>query len=111
MTDYPYPYPTPANPTPPVGGRYGAPLGRRTRWAAGPFFGRVRARRVPLDKGGYDRGGAYWGLGAPVWYVYDTDGLDMFVRARTRTDAIAQATASRDWEPGPDTEGTDAPSS
>lgn len=54
------------NPTPPVSSRYGAPMGRHT----GPDFlcaeaGRVTLRRIRLDRGGYDPGGAYWGHGAP----------------------------------------------
>lgn len=54
----------PLNPCPPVNARYGAPMGRHT----GPDYletgaGPLRLVRIPLDSGGYDRGGAYWGLG------------------------------------------------
>lgn len=57
------------NPTPNVNCQYGAPMGR-------PAFGHGVApttaftlRRIRLNNGGYDRGGAYWGVGAPLyWY-------------------------------------------
>lgn len=62
------------NPTPKVNARYGAPMGR-------PSFGHgadpttpFSLVRVPLNSGGYDRGGAYWGIGQPLyWYcAYET---------------------------------------
>ena len=72
----------------PVSGKYGAPMGRHT----GPDFldvdaGRLYLRRVRLDSGGYDCGGAYWGLGAPLWEALDQDGNGRIFRARDRTDA------------------------
>jgi hypothetical protein len=82
------------NPTPPVFARYGAPMGRHT----GPDFldvdaGRIRLRRIPINGGGYDRGGAYWGLGAPLWYAEDVDGNSQFFRARDRASAKAHVLA------------------
>lgn len=82
------------NPTPPVSGRYGAPMGRYT----GPDYlevaaGRIRLVRVPLNSGGYDRGGAYWGIGAPLWYAEDGDGNSKFFRARDREVAKGQIEA------------------
>ena len=73
------------NPTPTVNSRHGAPMGRFT----GPDYletaaGRIHLQRVPINAGGYDRGGAYWGLGAPLWYARDQDGNSRFFRARTR---------------------------
>jgi hypothetical protein len=46
-------------------------------------------RRVRLDAGGYDEGGAYWGRGGPLYHAceYRTDGLDYFFRARDRQHA------------------------
>ena len=41
--------------------KFGAPLGRHDE--GGEPEGRVFDRYVPLNSGGYDRGGAYWGLG------------------------------------------------
>lgn len=62
------------DPTPPVNARYGAPMGR-----SGDYLGALTGttgddwrpftlRRLPLDAGGYDAGGAYWGLGEPLFY-------------------------------------------
>ncbi len=72
-----------------VSSRYGAPMGRHTH--AAPFAGRIRARRVRLDRGGYDPGGAYWGLGMPLYYVYGADDGEHYVRARSNAQAIAAA--------------------
>lgn len=82
----------PAPALPDVGGRYGAPLGRRSG-ALDPDSGEITARRVTLDPGGYDSGGAYWGTGAPLWRVIDGDGESAFVRAGSRADAIREACA------------------
>lgn len=57
------------NPTPRVHSQYGAPMGR-------PGFGHgaqpttpFELRKIRLNQGGYDDGGAYWGTGAPLyWY-------------------------------------------
>lgn len=53
---------------------------------AAPF----RLVRCPLDAGGYDRGGAYWGIGPALYYyeagLTDTNG---YVRGRTRDHAKA----------------------
>lgn len=55
-----------------------------------------RARRVRLDSGGYDNGGAYWGTGEPLYQVYDADGeFTTFVRAHTRDEAFAKAGVAR----------------
>lgn len=45
-------------------------------------------RRIPLDRGGYDKGGRYWGTGGKL-YVYDSpDGEhDGHVRASSPADA------------------------
>ena len=77
------------NPTPKVNCAYGTPLGRRSRNGIDADSGRVYLRRIRLDNGGYDAGGAYWGLGAPLYWASDTDGNDMFLRARSRDDAKA----------------------
>jgi hypothetical protein len=84
------------NPTPEVFSRYGAPMGRNT----GPRYlecsaGKLQLVRVPLNRGGYDSGGAYWGLGPPLWYVQDADGNSYFFRARNR--ALAKQEILKDW--------------
>lgn len=85
-----------SNPTPDVSSPYGAPMGRHTgplylEASAGPLY----LRRVPLDRGGYDSGGAYWGVGAPLYYVEDQDGNSQFLRANGREDAKAKIRT--DW--------------
>lgn len=84
------------DPTPPVDCRYGAPMGRYTggnylETSAGP----LHLRRIPLMSGGYDRGGAYWGYGDPLFYVEDQDGNSQFLRAASR--AAAKALIRADW--------------
>lgn len=44
--------------------------------------------RMPLDSGGYDSGGAYWGHGDPMWRYESADGqIGGFDRARDRAAA------------------------
>ena len=79
-----------ADPITPVNCRYGAPMGRYT----GPdpldtAAGRIYLRRVPLNSGGYDAGGAYWGLDAPLWVAMDQNGSTRYLRARNRDAAKA----------------------
>lgn len=70
----------------------GAPLGRREHtcpkaWQPAPKFSLCRIR---LNSGGYDSGGAYWGLGPRLYYAAasrDDDGsmiADRYFRARDR---------------------------
>lgn len=60
----------------------GAPMGRRSS----PLNPPVRLFRVKLDPGGYDDGGAYWGIEElPLWCARDEDGDEQFIRAETRT--------------------------
>lgn len=58
---------TATNPTPPVLCHFGAPMGRHD--APIDPSARLYLRRVPLDSGGYDAGGAYWGWAEPL-YAY-----------------------------------------
>jgi hypothetical protein len=86
------------NPTPKVNSTYGAPMGRHT----GPNYlevtaGRLTLRRIRINAGGYDSGGAYWGLGQPLWYVEDVDGNSQFIRARDRE--AAKAHIREAWGP------------
>ena len=78
------------NPTPDVSCKYGAPMGRYTgvdyiEVNAGPLY----LRHIPLDSGGYDKGGAYWGHYQRLYYVEDQDGNSHFFRAYNRADAKA----------------------
>jgi hypothetical protein len=49
--------------------------------------------RVPLDSGGYDNGGAYWGIDIPLWFCLDDNG-DMIAseRAYSRAEAFQKIT-------------------
>ena len=85
----------------------GAQLGRHTTdpasvaerdgTPAAPSPFRFYLQRVRLDVGGYDGGGAYWGVGAPLYRFEAGEGEDDlrdwpsgFLRARTRADAKRQ---------------------
>ena len=72
----------------PVSCKYGAPMGRHGHTGGEPD--KVHLRRVRLDNGGYDSGGAYWGIGATLYEVFDNDGTytDYF-RASSRDAAKA----------------------
>ncbi len=61
--------------------QYGASMGRRS---SGELCGKISLQRVRLDSGGYDKGGAYWGTGTPLWYAEDQDGNNKYFRAPTR---------------------------
>lgn len=73
---------------PPVNARYGAPMGRPDK--AQDTGLRMHLRRVRINSGGYDDGGAYWGLGAPLWAYDDGENDWSYLRARTRDDAKAK---------------------
>lgn len=81
-----------------VCGKYGAPMGRRdfsTSFVAlhCPEPVKLRLQRVVLDVGGYDQGGAYWGIGKPLWRAWfvneNGEDCDCYFRAWTRGEAKA----------------------
>lgn len=85
------------NATPTVSGRYGAPMGRRSSTMPNIDPAKpLQLFRVPLNSGGYDRGGAYWGHGAPLYCVMDWSGDTAFFRARDRAAAKAHVMAEHD---------------
>jgi len=70
----------------PVNCKYGAPMGRNSvgKYPTTITSGnncrivkknqtKVYRKRVRLDSGGYDSGGAYWGLGAPLYVEFTKD--------------------------------------
>jgi hypothetical protein len=63
-----------------VSSKYGAPMGRHESLLG---VERIRLFRVRLNSGGYDDGGAYWGLGVPLWCARCSEGGAQFVRAPT----------------------------
>lgn len=83
------------NPTPDVNSKYGAPMGRRSDHLSGLIVTKTDSRftlkRISLDSGGYDSGGAYWGCGRPLFYWAvtitedeTTDECSGFFRAKDR---------------------------
>ena len=74
--------------TPPdVSSRYGAPMGRHASGQA--TRDACKLQRMPLDSGGYDAGGAYWGTPSNLWVCLDDDGEPIcYTRARDRADAF-----------------------
>ena len=68
--------------------KYGSSLGRYSR---GPqeLTGRCHLVRVRLDSGGYDKGGAYWGSGQPLFCAWDDEGNSYYCRAIDRENAKA----------------------
>lgn len=78
--------PTRKNPTPPVNAKYGAPMGRPDSHPgdAAVIEGKFWLRRVYLNSGGYDPGGAYWGIGEPLYFFEGPEGVHGYVRGATR---------------------------
>lgn len=80
----------------PVDCRYGAPMGRASRYPLPSFDGALFVERVKLDSDGYDDGGAYWGVrprGESLWLAHGDDGyIAVFFDApSTRAAAVAKA--------------------
>lgn len=63
--------------------RRGAQMGRGHA-DAGTLTGKVHLQRVRLDSGGYDKGGAYWGMPCDLWCAWDDNGEQDYTRAPTR---------------------------
>ena len=84
------------NLTPSCDCKYGAPLGRQS-WndnKAEPYQGKMYLSRIPLDSGGYDSGGAYWGVGQRLYgYAAADDSINGFFRAYDRDNAKARVLA------------------
>lgn len=80
--------------TPLASNRFGAPMGRPSE-RLDPK-GRLTAQRVRIDSGGYDKGGAYWGLrphGQHLYAVQDGIGNLAFVDAASAVAAKQEALA------------------
>lgn len=72
---------------PVVASARGAPMGRCV-YGQAMDGQRIRLFKVRLDTGGYDDGGAYWGLGRQLYCAESDDGeYRRFVRADSRADA------------------------
>ncbi len=85
-----------------VSSHRGAPMGRTQSHDAADTASAPRRfylERVRLNNGGYDAGGAYWGIGAPLYRAYsDTSAngkenlprVETYSRARSRDDAKSE---------------------
>jgi hypothetical protein len=67
-------------------------MGRHSRPTL-DFGEKLYLRRVHLNSGGYDTGGAYWGHGMPLFVAMDCEGHCYFLRARNRNAAKAEILA------------------
>lgn len=56
---------------------YGASMGRKNQM----LTGKCHLVQVALSHDGYDSGGAYWGVGLPLYLCQDSLGRQFFVRA------------------------------
>jgi len=67
----------------------GASMGRQDNPSLWPNATRkFTLQRVPLNQGGYDRGGAYWGHGWPLyWACCESGSIEFFFRAGDRAAA------------------------
>ena len=57
---------------------------------------KLHLRRVRIDSGGYDAGGAYWGFGAPLYQVSGETAeevIEYYLRSVTREHAKVQVQA------------------
>ena len=80
------------NPFSKVSGRYGAPMGRTSANMANLQDVKALCARHQGGGGGYDSGGAYWGLPCDVWGVWTKVGGNIecvYVRAGSRGLALA----------------------
>ena len=82
--------PTPIKLSPASCNKYGAPMGRSEYGhAAACPDGTVLLFKVSIDSGGYDPGGAYWGIGQQLSCAADgEDNYRRFVRADSRQEAM-----------------------
>lgn len=76
-----------------VSSKYGAPMGRRESRISPdniPPFKSLALFRVHLNSGGYDDGGAYWGIesNGERLYCLRGPGVQVFCRAKSRAAAI-----------------------
>lgn len=85
------------NPTPNVNCKYGAPMGRHVGPISEGQGDKWALQHVPLDSGGYDRGGAYWGHHQRLYWAFnESTHEETFFRARDRAAAKAHVRAEYD---------------
>lgn len=65
-----------------VSSKYGAPMGRPSDRPSEFDLSRpLHIRQVKFYDGDYDKGGAYWGGGSPLFCVWDDEGHVYYTRA------------------------------
>ena len=69
--------------------KYGAPMGRAEYGTPEHASEKIRVFHVTINNGGYDNGGAYWGIGKPLFCATDYDNFTRYTRANSRIEAIA----------------------
>lgn len=75
---------------------FGAPMGRASDSIPDPQSPiKIYIGLLPMmSDGAYDKGGAYWGIGQPIyracWYDEEGESRQSFARASSRTDACKQ---------------------
>jgi hypothetical protein len=80
-----------------VSSKYGAPMGRRNIGEP-PENEKCFLFWIPLNSGGYDAGGAYWGLGQRIYCACDAAGEFMAtIRADNRQAAGMYFASQWDW--------------
>lgn len=81
----------------------GAPMGRPDYWQVPrKEAARFNLMEVRLNGGGYDRGGAYWGHGVPLYVAYATletmgDVLETIVHIRALSRERAKEILRKDY--------------
>lgn len=76
------------------GNQYGAQMGRRDWVDDADAVKKLHLQQVPLDSGGYDPGGAYWGIGEPLYIAFgdgEHEQCRAFFRATNREEAKEKA--------------------
>ena len=69
---------------------YGASMGRAENRPPAETPVKFYLQRVRLNQGGYDSGGAYWGIGQPLYHAWGegfNEDYDLFLRADSRENA------------------------
>lgn len=85
------------NPTPSVPSKHGAPLGRCTGPISEGQGDKWTLQHCPLNSGGYDKGGAYWGTGQRLYWAFnESTKEETFFRASGRNAAKAHVRAEYD---------------
>lgn len=74
--------------------RRGAALGRRTIEGDRATDARIYLRKIPIDEGGYDPNGTYFGAGQPLyWACTEDNAVDFVFRAASRQAALEHVRA------------------